>query len=85
MKFLCFSFQIILQERESRRQKFLQDMMAGNFSSGFSRYLPPAWLASTGSGVADEVTSGEGVGLDESGVEKKAMVLSKIHSRRFRE
>lgn len=75
--------QIILQERESRRQKFLQDMMLGNFTSGITRYLPPAWLVESTSKPVD----GENVDVLDRGsaAEKKALLLSKIHSRRFRE
>jgi len=75
--------QIILGERESRRQKFLQDMMQGNFNSGLSRYMPPTWLVSATDGPADEACSDNR--LSEAEAEKKALLLSKIHSRRFRE
>jgi len=86
----CSCFKIILQERENRRQKFLQDMMAGRIESRVLRYMP----AMTTDAVQSDPSTAEcsmqqpaaGVtGMNLSSATKRAVLLSRIHSRRFRE
>jgi len=82
-------FKIILQDRESRRQKFLQDVMDGRIESQVLRYMP----AMTTDAVSSDLTTtvcGEQTGVDAasmnlSSATKRATLLSRIHSRRFRE
>ena len=85
---------IILQERETRRQKFLQDMEAGRIESRVLRYMP----ATTADVVKSDTLSMADCGMQQpaadaadvayislSSATKRAMLLSRIHSRRFRE
>jgi len=75
-------FKIILQDRESRRQKFLQDVMDGRIESRVLRYMPAMTTDAVNSDLTTTVCS-EQTGVDAA--TKRAMLLSRIHSRRFRE
>jgi len=83
-------FEIILQERESRRQKFLQDMVAGRLESRLLRYMPAMTTDVVSVDEATTVCSSLQPDADVdiaslSSAERRAMLLSRIHSRRFRE
>jgi len=95
--FLCMCLKVILQERESRRQKFLQDVMNGHIESHMLRYMPalktdyddgavnsdPSTAVSSEQSAADAAV--DAVDLNLSSAAKRAMLLARIHSRRFRE
>ena len=86
----CSCFKIILQERENRRQKFLQDMMAGRIESRVLRYMPEMTTDAVQSDPSTAECSVQQPAADVTGVNlssatKRAMLLSRIHSRRFRE
>jgi len=87
--FYC-CFEIILQERESRRQKFLQDMAAGRLESRLLRYMPAMTTDVVSVDEATTICSSQQPDADIditslSSAERRAMLLSRIHSRRFRE
>lgn len=79
-----------MEERESRRQKFIADMMAGNFDQHLaSRYKPPSWLLATmgcqGVGMATAPDNGVRGPDTLEKTERLTWVLSRIHSRKYRE
>jgi len=87
---LLFFIKVILQEREIRRQKFLQDMMAGRIESRMMRYMPVRTTDAVKSDLFTADCSVQQPGADATGMNlssaaKRAMLLSRIHSRRFRE
>jgi len=93
---MCVCCKVILQERESRRQKFLRDVMDGRFESRVVRYMP-AVTADDDDAVNDGLSAAvctvqpaaaavdDAVGVNLSSAARRAMLLSRIHSRRFRE
>lgn len=87
--FACVFVQIIMQERESRRQKFLQDMMVGRIESRVLRYMPAVTADAVNSDLSaadcTEQPAADAVNMHSSSSTERALLLSRIHSRRFRE
>jgi len=82
-------FKIILQEREIRRQKFLQDIMVGRIEERVLRYMPVMTTEVVNSDLStaacSEQSAADAANGNSSSATKRAMLLSRIHSRRFRE